>query len=363
MLKTDFKNEQKQKRILFYIRGMHHCHLVYNIAKNNPKYQFYFTSNYLKKDDYIRSVLYPLDNCFFVEDIKNLYAKLPLFGLFITTDCQMTAAHWYSLNISRLFTKLNVKTVELEHGLFQLGLDYFDLPSGVNFYNDSLPTSIVADVFLSYGKEPRIPQAVCIGYPPYEKTRLNSYTGNYTLILSNLHWETYTDVEKYRFYETIIRLVSEHPERLFVWRQHPGEKNSASCKRIYSQIFSIIAPRHQNLIIENKMFDNIITEELIAKAKNIISTVSTTLLDCEIEKKDTYVYACETNASLIEKLSKSKTFSSYEELSSIFDKKAAVVTGKLNPYNNKAFQEMVEKNYHQPELDKAVYLDDIVQYK
>lgn len=362
MLKTNFKEAQKQKRILFYIRGMHHCHLVCNLVKNNPDYQFYFISNFLKKEDYIRSALYPLKNCFFIGDINNLYTKLPVFGLFMTTDCQMTAAHRYALNLARLFKKLDVKTVELEHGLFQLGLDYFDVPSGVNFYNDSLPTSIVSDVFLSYAKDSRVSQAVCIGYPPHEKVQ-EFYTGKYTLILSNLHWETYTDVEKYRFYQSIIRLASEHPDQVFIWRQHPGEKNSAMCRKMYAQLLSVLSPRHLNLIIESKAFEDISTEELIAKAKNVISTVSTTLLDCEIAKKDTYIYACDTNASLIEKLSLCKTFSSYEELTYLFNKKAPLKTGKLNPYNNKAFREVVEKNYHLPELDKAIYLDEIVQYK
>lgn len=363
MLKTNFKEAQKQKRILFYIRGTHHCHLVYNLVKNNPDYQFYFISNFLKKEDYIRSVLYPLDNCFFISDVNNLYTKLPLFGLYMTTDCQMTAAHVYSLNLRRLFAKLDVKTVELEHGLFQLGLDYFDIPSGIDFHDDSLPTPIVADVFLSYAKDSRIPQAVCIGYPPYEKKQEPVYEGNYTLVLSNLHWKTYTDVEKYRFYQNIVRLVSENPEQLFVWRQHPGEKASPACKRIYTQLLSILSPRHKNLVIESPAFDELSTEELIVKAKNVISTVSTTLLDCEIAKKDTYIYACDTNKSLIEKLPLCKTFSSYEELNYLFNKKAPLKTGKLNLYNNAAFREVVEGIYHMPELDKTVYLDEIVQYK
>lgn len=363
MLKTDFEKVQKQKRILFYINGKHHYHLVYNLVKNNPDYQFYFFAPSVEKEDYIRSVLYPLENSFLIKDENILLMKLPVFGLFITTDCQMASPHRRSLHLAHLFTKLNVKTVELEHGLFQLGLDYYDVPSGVNFWNDSLPTPIVADVFLSYAKEPRVPKAVCIGYPPYIKSQNNSYTGNYTLILSNLHWDTYTNVEKYRFYQSVIRLAAGHPDRLFVWRQHHGEKTRQDCKRMYSGLFSAISPCHANLIIEHKMFDDISTEDLIAKATNVISTVSTTLLDCEINKKDTYVYACNTIESLIRKMPKCKTFSSYEELKAVFDKKASIETGKLNPYDNQAFRKVVEENYHISEFDKAVYLDEIVQYK
>lgn len=363
MLSCNFKEVVTQKRILFYIRGTHHFHLVYNIAQANPDYHFYFVSNFVKKEDFISSPLYELDNCFYVEDLSNLLCKLPMFGLYMTTDCQMTAAHRFSLNLARLFAKIGVKVVELEHGLFQLGLDYFDVPCKHNFYNDSLPTNIVADVFLSYAPEPEIKNAVAIGYPPYQNQNQNYYTGNYTLVLSNLHWETYSQVEKYNFYQSVVNLAIDNPQQVFIWRRHHGEMVNGACVRMLKNIVNTLCPQHQNLVLEDAMIDGVSTEDLIAKADNVISTPSTTLLDCEMAQKHTYVYACDTNQCLIDKMKIKTVFHKDRELKNIFSQKAQIQTGKLYVYNNKLFRDVVENNYRLPHPEKLTYLEDIVPYK
>lgn len=363
MLSSDFENAVEQKRILFYIRGCHHFHLVYNLVKNNPDYHFYFVSNFVKREDYIKSPLYALKNSFYIDDFDNLFCKLPLFGLYLTTDAQMTAAHRFSLNLSRLFSNMSVKTVELEHGLFQLGVDYFDVPEGYRFYNDSLPTNVIADTFLSYVQEKKIKNSVAVGYPPYTNQEANYYKGCYTLILSNLHWETYSQVEKYNFYQTVINLVMDFPDHLFIWRRHPGEIVNSSCRKMLMDLLNVLYPKHSNLLWEGGLTEKIATEDLIAKCENVITTPSTTLLDCEICQKDTYVYACKTNACLIEKLKIKSVFGSLSELKNIFNNKALLKTGKLQLYKNEAFRSVIEKNYGLPSVDKSIYLEKIIQYK
>ena len=364
MIKTDFDIIIKQKKILFYIRGKYNFYLINNIVKSNPDYYFYFISNALQKDEYIKSELYSLPNTVFIENLNVLNYKLHMFGLFITINSATSSAYNFSLKFSQVLNRFNIKTIELQHGLFQLGIDYFHNPNKTYFYNDSLQNNIVADTFLSFVPYDKIENSICIGYPPYTQTQNTNYlNGAYTLILTNLHWKSYTDIERYNFYQFIVRLSYDNPNRLFILRQHPAEKLNENCQKIYKNVLENFSADQINIVSENEIFDDINTEELIAKSKNVISTVSTTLLDCEINKKNTYIYECDTSRLLIKKISSCKTFSSYEELISIFDKKATIETGRLKLYDNSVFRKVVGKNYYVPKFDKTTYLEIIKDFK
>ncbi len=357
--------EDKTKRVFCYLRGVHHFDLFYNVFLLNPDIEFYIHSNFISADLYRKSKLYDLANVYFVADIKKFKYKLRSFGAFITTDSQSTAPHTYSLEFINFFNKLSVPVFELQHGLFQLGLHYYDVPVKEVFHDDSLPTDSFADHILTYYPNKSNVASTVVGYPAYEKKPL-SYEGEYTLILSNLHWETYNKEEKYYFYKIIFELANSLPKQMFVWKMHHGEQVNPPCNSIIKSLFDIFPNVKKNIIFyhENEFLSKSSTTELIQKAQTVISTVSTVLLDCDMCKKKTVTFSSPAVKCLIERMKQPQAFTNLQELKELLAQpENHFSTGLLYKYDNEAFRKILNKLYKHTELSNKEFLDIVLDFK
>ena len=360
----DIQNN-KRRLIFCYLRGTHHFDLFYNIFNENKDIDFYFTSNFITADDYRKSSIYTLDNVYFIDDIKKFKFKFSLFGAFITTDAQATAPHEYSLKLINFFNKLHIPVIELQHGLFQLGLHYYDKQDKENFRDDSLPTSSFAEHILTYYPVVNNVKTTTIGYPPYNKDML-SYKGEYNLILSNMHWLTYTNEEKYNFYKTVLQFTEKNKDTLFIWKMHHGEMVNPHCQHMLNNLFTIFPDAKQNIIFyhENDILKNTNIFDLINKANIIISTVSTVLLDCERCKKETYTFSSPAVDCLTKKLKNPQCFKNYEELHKILQsKKHTFSTGLLQKFDNKKFRDCINALYKRSNLNQPQLLSRILSFE
>ena len=337
--------EPQRRKIFCYLNGLHHFDLFYNILYNNPSMDFYLHSQCISEDEYRKSKIYGLDNSFFVSNIDIFKYKLNIFGVFITTDAQSASAHGYSLALIDVFKQLSIPVIELQHGLFQLGLHYFDCPQKELVHGDSFATKSWADHILTYYRIDNYDNISVIGYPPYTQD-IKSYDGEYGLILSNMHWGTYSAEERYIFYKSILQFV-ENSNKTFIWKMHHGEVRNSLCQKMLSDLF-VIFPEALNKIIffhQNNMLQKNSITDLIKKSDFVISTVSTVLLDCEMCHKKTMVFGCKTNECLTKKLKQAYIFKNYEDLRRCDIKNVKFETGLLKKYDNKVFVDCVNRFY------------------
>ena len=352
---------QTGKLVFCFLNGKHCMPLVLPIVQANRDISFYFHSRNFAGVDFLASPLSKFPNAHFVGDFDELKFKLNLFGLFITTDANAAHAHVYSLKLVSMFRALGIPVLELQHGLFQIGLHYYDVPSSSSFAGDSLPSKSFAVRVLAYYPPINhlVPYTV-IGYPPYSGKSPANSAGSYLLILSNLHWQTYTESEKMAFYEAVVRFAEEHPEIPVVWKMHHGETpvSSTSNKKVQSILgrhpaaSAHIRFAHLDAELKDKT-----AAEVISGAKYVVSSVSTVLLDCEIYRRPIAVYGCDTNACLIKMLEDVAVFRDYDSLVALFDKGLRPIrSGKLRPYDNKAFRAVLNKMYKPSAITSMKFL-------
>lgn len=348
----------KKKRIFCYLNGAHHFDLFYNIFKMNPEIDFFIHSRSITLDDYRKSRIYGFDNAYFITDFASFKYKTGCFGAFITTDIQSCLPHEYSLKLAYFFKQLRIPVIELQHRLFQLGLHYYDRPAKEIFHDDSLPVRSLADHILTYYPLTNYSNTTTIGYPPFAGTQM-SYRGEYTLILSNLHWETYTGKEKYNFYRTVCEFAANNPAKMFLWKMHHGETANPQNHKLIEDLFSVYPEARENIVFyhNNSMLQKTKLSALISKADAIISTVSTVLLDCEMYGKSTFVYKCPSCRCLTDRLKNAGTFGDYKELAALTKHHvSAFETGFLYPYDNKAFVREINSLYKTPDISAEAFL-------
>ena len=350
------------RHILVYINGTHHFRLIEPIFKQNPDIEFYiFSAGRITPDDFRRSSLYTLENVHFAANLQTLKYKFNLFGAFISTDAHAARAHVPSLRLIRIFRKIGIPILELQHGMFQIGLHYYDVPYKEIINDDSLPTKSFADIILGYyhiDKSP-IPLTV-IGYPPFANVTPQKDNGEYTLILSNLHWNTYAHQEKHTFYWVVFKYAYEHPDEKFIWKMHPAEIRDAGCNTLAKELFAIWPGLKARFLIhhENPVLSKITIDELILNSKRVISTVSTVLLDCEMYAKNVAVYTCPSIKCLTDSLAKTALFSDYETLQASLSCSAPnFKSGLLRPYDNITFRKTIDKYYRIPDISQDKWLD------
>ncbi len=347
---------------LLYTRGGFHTALVAPIVRQNPDIDFYLHTNFVSQSDYESSVLHTLANCHFVSNFDELKYKLDLFGAFITTDANAANAHQYSLRLVRLFNRMNVPVFEMQHGLFQLGLHYYDVPGSVGFEGDSLPTKTFADeVLLYYPPWRQDVHCTVVGYPPSaEETVRSPREKDYMLVLSNLHWKTYQDEECRRFFFSVYEYAEKHPDARFIWKLHHGEvKNKRSQTMIEeaSRTFPIGASRIRFHHLDAEL-ERLTLADLISGAKMAVSTVSTTLLDCELAGLPLVVFDSPSVKCLVDKLNRKSVFTGADDLERAIDgDRVPFKSGFLLPYDNKAFRRTFDSHYSVTKLSRRDFLD------
>lgn len=332
-----------RKKILFYANGAHHLSLYSSLFCSNPDFQFIIYSPRILIEDYINSPVSELENVFLCTDFADILPKLKYFGLCLTTDTQAARAHKPGLTVSYYCSRLGIKVIELQHGMFQLGMHYAALPELGKIPSDAFSVSGYRDAELCFYPSGNNNSYV-MGYPPFDGS-LGASGGKYCLVMSNLHWQTYGREERARFYASVWQLAYKHPRQLFLWRMHPGEKTSLALSGFPSE-----PPPNLKLLADDPIWKKVSAAEIIRKAAVVISTVSTVLLDCEICRRPLLIYETEAVSCLLKKIRRKKTFRTFPELDKLFSdvrryNSCRLDSGLLLPYDNLVFRRCVENFY------------------
>ena len=357
---ADIDNPLASRRsVLLYVRGSFHFSLIEPMVRDNRDVEFFLHSNLFGRGEVERANLNKYANFHFVANLDELKFKFDRFGAFITTDAEPAHPHSYSLRLVEFFQAIKVPVFELQHGLFQLGLHYFDVPADFHFSGDSLPAKSFAGQILAY-YPPTVVEtsAVTIGYPPYAGQPQPSSGHDWTLVLTNLHWPTYTADERRAFYESVYRLAAEGGARV-VWKQHHGEIGSAACMALRKELAEKypLAAERLSLHHEDETLRELRLNALIARATCVVSTVSTVLLDCEMLQKGVALYSCSSVECLVRRVVEKDVFETYDELRAILQKGAKpLVTGCLQPYDNAAFRKALDCAYRETTLSRSEFL-------
>ena len=354
-------NKSIGKMVLCYLNGRHSIPLMIPAVQGNPDVEFYFHSRTFAGVDFMATPMSECPNAHFVGDFDELKFKLNLFGAFITTDANAARSHVYSLKLVSMFKALGIPVLELQHGMFQIGLHYYDVPSGMSFWGDSLPSKSFADRVLAfYQPIRRTPPSTVIGYPPYSGEPSGGGGGEYLLVLTNLHWPTYTTDEKMAFLDAVAALVESRPELPVVWKMHHAETPPAS--KINQMVGEVLgrhpdAKRRIRFAHLDPEFKDKTASELIAGAKCAVSTVSTVLLDCEIYRRPTAVYACASNDCLVKMIKSADFFGDGSSLAALFERGLRPIqSGKLLAYDNAAFRAALDAIYKPSPITQEKFL-------
>lgn len=353
--------QKGRRRVLLYCRGAFHFPLLEPLVRGNPDIEFCLHSNLFGKDVFLGSSLAGCANLCFVASLDELRYRLGCFGAFITTDAQSVRAHRYALKIVRIMARMGTPVFEIQHGMFQLGLHYYDVPGKAEFRGDSLPArSLATRILACYPVEDVREGMAVIGYPPFDGTRTPDAGGNGLLVLTNLHWGTYTDDERREFYTAVFDHLQRNPDATAVWRQHHAEIASPVCAALLGELRRShpSAATRIRMCHEDKELARLSLPELIRAARVVVSTVSTVLWDCEIASKPVAVYTCPSVDCLTRRLRSASFFSSRPELSELLSRMPEPLeSGILVPYDNQVFRHELDVAYAETRLSGTEYLE------
>lgn len=363
MIKKFLKSKDKKNVLLFVsnINIIENCSEI--ISQNTTSINYYACSpNNSLLPEFNNSEISNLENLYVV-DFNDIIFKVEIFGLVISSITHAAYNNKLGIKILPIFKKLEIPIIELQHGFIQYGLNYLADNENYKRIYDFGYCNGWADHVLTYFDINNEKNFTKIGYPKQRKNTRNIESSGYILILTNFNWDIYSFMEISNFYSFILRLFIDFPDQKFIFKVHPAEV------RIFKEFYDTIETSFDNVIIShrNNIFNLIKTEKLIQSAFKVISTISTTLLDCELYSKQTIIYKCKSNSEIFSTFQKVITFSDYTELVNFINSKidCKIRTGYLNQYDNEAYIGTINKMYKEtckkeliPELINQYFIEN-----
>ncbi len=332
-------NEQLFKKyILFHVHSLRQLPMYAHILRENDDFYFVLYSDHILEDDFVKTDVAQFDNVTFAQDVELIRAKAALFDVVISTNQSLLDA----VIVDGIRSVKKAKFFEIQNALFQSGVHYNDLPILTSLGYDSLESKCRAHAMLLFYPVDGRAGGTPIGYPHYlEDEPLYSH-GQYTLVLSNLHVDAYTHIERVRFYQAVAQLIVANPRQLFLWHCHQDEAALLGDIHQYTSVFSSEPVNNLVYTAQTNAFGLIPRASLIKKSKNVISTISTALLECEQYKRSTLVYRAQSINLLLDKIHHVESFADYDELKQKFGKgEYSLESGLLQRYNNDVFRDAI----------------------
>jgi len=257
-------------------------------------------------------------NVTYIYHLHDVYLRLDVFSAVISTWAVPHRAHTRGILLYSACAQLGIPVFELQHGLFQVGVNYQERASivGDGFYGaaSALPVRNFHDKLLAWSGEG------AIGYPGFFNLRAGKDAG-YCLILSNMHWNIYGEIDQTLFFEGVLATVEAHPDIRFIWKPHPAEVSKRTAK--YFKPASENAYANLVVMTNNVMAaQELTTEDLIRDCSYAISSISTVLMELEMYHKKVAVYAPAVASGLWQQLRTVSKFVYPGELLKLFPKLA-----------------------------------------
>lgn len=342
-------NAKNKVNLLLILSASYQINLIENIVSLNKEIDFFLHSNRIDANEFLRSCLSRYDNCFFEQDVNLIKRKLHSFNAVISTAARCCTSHAYSLELLELAKVLKIPIFELQHGLFQLGINYSCHPLKTRMYDDTFLPPSYSDEILSFYKISE--KHTLIGYPPFssEKKYKQERTGDYILILTNLNWQAYSEAERIRFYVTLHKTFKKYRNETFIWKMHPVEIQWLKSKRFYSQLVQEFSKKNVIFQHQDHILSLVPTEKIIKNAKTVITVPSTVLLDCEMYNRNTLLYICNSTESIYQEImdhDKTSTVTvvrSFDDIVKNISGRNPLKTNYLYPFDNLSFRSCLKR--------------------
>lgn len=304
---------QNQTSFIYVVTNEAQFNIAINIAKFCPEFIFYLNtpdSNWhLKKEEMPTNV-------FIVEHHKSLIPILDRVELVLlgVGHKNPVIPEWFQ-EFVRLAKEERKVLVEIPHGLFQWGYNFFDDSKVINYASNR-----VGAVTTKSFCEKQVPFLNGVGFPRDYGRADSLILPDYTVITTNTNWYLYSAEEERLLFSKLFQYAESNPNQLFIWSPHPSELGADSfCKYIINH-------RPKNILLygfdKDIYFEGIdSTEKLISRAKFGISTTSTCLVDyvlCKIPmvhlKPSSFDYSDIASISIKEFIKMDMTEASFEPL-------------------------------------------------
>ena len=281
--------------------------------------------------------------CFEANSLKSLIST---FDILITTIGHFTPAMHGEIKelIDRAIT-FKIPLIDVPHGLFQFSHNFWDDSKIVNLASSKYGAGCWVDSFCDSKINWFVDRPDGPGYPRFTEARREKQTcvPDYTLITTNSNWYLYDSEWQRSFLRFITEYAFQHSDELIIWAPHPAENNH--CSPIRNYIENLLPP---NIFIygnsnQLKFYGIDSTEDLIASCKKGITTVSTCLIDYELNNKNVLVLTNNATENLAKSLKSASTIKLplQPENPLNFTK---LKTGLLFPYDVKIFDKLIDSS-------------------
>lgn len=283
-------------------------------------------------------------NTQFCFEINTLRVIISSFDIIITTVGHLSPVMNKDLQaIIDLAILKSIPIIDVPHGLFQFGHNFWDDSKIINLASCNYGAGGWVDSFCNsqinwFRESPNGP-----GYPRYNKNlNLKQFcVPEFTLLTTNSNWYLYDSLWQRSLLKFITNYAFENPEELMLWAPHPSEL--ANCASIRFFVDRILPP---NVFIYGDLsgikFNGVeCTEDLIACCAKGITTVSTCLVDYELNNKDVVVLSSDSTERLVKSLKSVSAINLPSQLKQSvgFSK---LETGYLHPYDVTRFDQLIQ---------------------
>ena len=277
------------------------------------------------------------ENAKITSDFKSVIMLTTIFSAVITTVGHISPVlNAKIISILKACVVAEIPIIEVPHGLYQWGFNFADDSKFVNTASHSLgggyPVPSFADFQMSWFDNSGV------GYPRNRAEKIKRtetvVVPKYTVITTNTNWYMYNFDDQRVLAQSIFEYARAHPDQLFIWCHHSAELNGMNLiNNMYgAKPTNIFRYGHDKEIYFHGLDT---TEEVIEHAQAGISTISTCLVDYEIHRVPTAIFANEGLATIQQTISPASFFDSPETLKLLEFKIPA--TGKLERYNVSQF--------------------------
>jgi len=331
---------QNKPKLLAYLNGLPDVESLYPVlsllqkrSKLDIKVVVY--SKLLRKEPRLKNAF--VNQNLIPEKGSKFSMKLAFWSEIKKTDAVLTIADPNNDTTTRkqrgdYMKKINKKSIFLQHGVFQVGVnEEIEVGKPLDYYSSKLLLWDLKDTDLAIS-ESSLNRSDVVGFikkrilsPKIYENSVSEWVKNFPyrlLICHSFRWgrERYTESDIYDFYNMIEDLVKRNPDLGIIIRSHRGK-----VRRSHRKIDRDLEKKYPNILFSRHYHGPLAgatIHDVIDLCDAMISPTSTTVLDCVYQKKPAAIF----NEGL-------SIFNELPVIDGIDDIESFLETVKSNSYN------------------------------
>ena len=333
--------------------GLNICYLTHNLSQfrlaclscvgSRNNYIVYSSDKNLELHVLAGIIEFDSRNTKFCFEINTLKTIIGNFDVVITTVGHFSPVMNKDFKaMIDLSIRNKIPIIDVPHGLFQFGHNFWDDSKIINLASCDYGAGGWIESFCSSQINWFRDAKDGPGYPRYGEFRRckELCVPDFTLLTTNTNWYLYDKSWQRSLLAFITKYCFENPNELIIWAPHPAEVQNSPVIKHY--IENLLPP---NLFVYGKQFELEFygvesTEDLIACCKKGITTVSTCLIDYELNDKDVVVLSSDSTERLVKSLKNVSVINLPVQLRSPI-RFTKAETGYLFPYDVRVFDQML----------------------